>query len=337
MSLMKTFLRLLAGAAILAQLLLLYAWIGERPRLRVQRYRLALPGGAGRGLCILQLSDQHFAGDSWVRRRRLAELRRLLTPLRPDLIVLTGDFLHNNAGLDAVEDLLQMLPAAPLGRYAVLGNHDYCEYDWLGFVDDIVAAWQQAPTLAARFRDTAAALRDVGVLLGQILRNDRLRFHRVANDTTELQALLGRYDVRLLHNAACPLPGAAGLWVAGVDDPIEGAPDLAAALAPIPAGSPAILLTHNPDLAYEVPAGAVSLALAGHTHGGQVVMPGLGAIHTQGTRLSRTHPAGQFADLPGGAQMVVSRGMGESTPFRFRCQPEIVVIDLLPAAPSSTA
>lgn len=328
---MKTFLRLLAAVEVLAELVLLYAWGGERPRLRVQRYRLSLPEGTGAGLRILHLSDQHFAGNSWVRRRRLAAIRRLLAPLHPHLIVLTGDFLHNNAGLDAVAEMLQCLPEAPLGRYAVLGNHDYSEYSWSQFFGGAVRALREAPTLAAGLRAASRELRAIWHLLWQILSNDRLRFARVANDTTDLRALLARHNVRLMDNEACPLPGTSGLWLAGVDDLIEGTPDLAAALASIPADVPAILLTHNPDLAYDLPPKPVVLALAGHTHGGQVVLPGLGAVHTQGTRLSRTHPAGYFDDVPGGIQMIVSRGMGESTPFRFRCLPEIVVIDLLPA------
>lgn len=328
---MKTLLRLSAFAAVLAELILLYAWGGERPRMRVQRYRLSLPEGAGAGLRILHLSDQHFAGDSWVHRRRMAAVRRLLAPLHPDLIVLTGDFLHNDAGLDAVADMLQCLPAAPLGRYAVFGNHDYYEYSWRQFFGGTVRAVREAPTFGAGLKAAYREVRAIWKLLWQILHNDRLRFARVANDTTDLQALLARHDIRLLNNEACPLPGASGLWLAGVDDLVEGTPDLAAALAPIPPQAPAIFLTHNPDLAYDLPSGPVVLVLSGHTHGGQVVLPGLGALHTQGTRLPRTHAAGYFDDLPGVAHMIVSRGMGESLPFRFRCLPELVVIDLLPA------
>ena len=328
---MKTVLR--AGAAGLIALggaLLLYAWGGERPRMRVQRYGLTLPDGIGAGLRILHLSDQHFGGDDWVRRSRLQRMRAILADLKPDLILLTGDFLHNDAGLDAVEEMLLMLPPAPLGRYAVLGNHDYAEYSYRSFFQN---AWREisaANSLQLSLKTTMRELRQLLSLFWNIYRNDRLRFAAVPNNTEELRELLALYDVQMCDNRACTLPGHSELWLAGVDDLVEGKPDLELALAQVPDDATVMLLTHNPDLAYSPSAQRVTMALAGHTHGGQVVLPWLGAVHTQGTVLSRQHPAGYFDDLPGGGQMIVSRGMGESTPLRFRCLPEIVIIDLLP-------
>lgn len=334
---MKALRNTVAVLAVLSEAFLFYAWAGERPRLRLQHYRLALPGGAGAGLRLLHLADQHFAGDNWVRRRRLRHLRRLLPSLRPDLILFTGDFLHNDAGLDAVEEMLRLLPPARLGRYAVLGNHDYVEYSWSQFFGGAWQAVAAAPTLAQRLAAAGQSLAKIGRLAWQILRNERLRFARVPNNLRELRALLELYDVHVLENAAVSLPAPPALsarpehelWLAGIDDPSEGAPDLTQVLAAIPPTATAILLTHNPDLAYDIPPGRVALALAGHTHGGQVVLPLLGAVHTQGTRLPRHHAAGYFADLPGGTHMIVSRGMGESTPFRFHCPPEVVMIELV--------
>ncbi len=316
----------LAGAGALA-----YAWAGERPGMRLDGYEIALPGGVGAGLRLLHLADQHFGREDWVQRRRLQRLQRLLPGLRPDLILFTGDFLHNDAGLAAVESLLRLLPPARLGLYAVLGNHDYVEYSWgqfFGGVGQAVAA-ARGPR-----RKLAAAIAGLGAVAGlglRIARNQRLRFARTANNTGELRALLELYDVQLLHNAAVPVPGHPGLWLAGVDDPIEGAPDLAQAWADIPAAAQVLLLAHHPDLAYAAPPN-LALALSGHTHGGQVVLPWLGAVHTQGTRLPRRHASGWFDDLTGGGRMFVARGMGESTPFRFRCPPQVAVIDLLPVA-----
>lgn len=319
-------LRLPVLPAALAGGLLLYAVGGERPRLRLQRYRLALPAGAD--LRILHLADQHFGGDGPLRRRRLANLRRLLPDLRVDLIAFTGDFLHNDAGLDAVETMLRLLPPARLGRYAVLGNHDYAEYSWRYFFVDLVAREiAAAPTMTARLVAARNGIRRVLVLGRDILRNQPLQFARLPNNTRELRALLELYDVQVLDNTAVPIPGHPDLWVAGVDDPLEGAPDLARALAAVPPGNPIILLTHHPDLAFRLPDDRPVLALAGHTHGGQVILPWLGAIHTQGTRLPRRQAAGYF-ELSPRVRLIVSRGMGESTPFRFRCLPEVVLIEL---------
>ncbi len=80
---MKTLLRLGAGLMAVGGALLLYAWGGERPRMSVQCYGLTLPEGAGAGLRILHLSDQHFGGDSWVRRSRLKRIRKILLDPNP--------------------------------------------------------------------------------------------------------------------------------------------------------------------------------------------------------------------------------------------------------------
>lgn len=331
---MKRLLQFLAGLTALAAALLLYAYAGERPQMRLQRYRLRLPGGVGAGLRILHLSDQHFGGDDWVRRRRLRQTRRLLQGLKPDLILCTGDFLHNDAGLDAVETLLQMLPPAPLGCYAVFGNHDYVQYSWRDFALNALRQITGADSWTGWLRALARQAWQMLALLARIWRNDRLRFARVPNNITELRALLDLYDLTLLENEARRLPGESGLWLVGMDDPVEGSGDLEEALATLPAGAPALFVTHNPDPAFDLPPGRAALTLAGHTHGGQVVLPWLGAIHTQGTQLPRRQPAG-LIQRPGHAPLIVSRGMGESTPLRFRCPPEIVLIDLLPADPAS--
>lgn len=307
--------------------LLAYAWGGERPHLRLQYYRLTFPVSQGAGLQILHLSDQHLAGENWVQQKRLKRLHKLFSQLSPDIILFTGDFLHNGAGLAALEQLLQMLPSAPLGRYAVLGNHDYAEYSYRAFFGE---AWENIRAARApqqRFLTTRSEIQKLTQLAWQIWRNERLRFAAIPNPTAELRALLERYDVRVLHNSAVAVKDAS-LWLAGVDDWVEGQPDLDAALSIAPAEAEIWLLAHNPDQAYEVTDSRVTLVFAGHTHGGQVMLPGIGAVHTQGTRLGRRQPAGVFSDLPGGSTLVVSRGMGESTPLRFRCPPEVVLIDL---------
>jgi len=319
MKILKTLFGLgaLAGGGLLA-----YAWGVERPRMRLQSYRLHWPQGAG--LKILHLSDQHFGRENWVQKLRFSQLEAMLPFLNPDIILLTGDFLHDNTGLAAVEQLMQLLPPAPLGIYAVLGNHDYAFYSYGELFRNIARSVSEVATPKRKLAAFASEAGELGRLAWNIYRNERLRFAAVPNDVAELTRLLTIYGVTLLNNRAVPLPGHSLIWMAGVDDMVEGEPDLEQAMAGIPADAGVILLTHNPDLAYEPAAQRVDLAFAGHTHGGQVVLPRLGAIHTQGTRLSRKHAAGHFNDLPGGGQMIVSRGMGESTPLRLGAPPEIV-------------
>ena len=114
----------------------------------------------------------------------------------------------------------------------------------------------------------------------------------------------------------------------GLDDLTEGKPDLPAALADVPQGAPLILLAHNPDVWLDPGVERVDLVLSGHTHGGQVHLPGVGAAHTQGTHLSRRRPAGWFERGPS-TRMFVTRGLGESIPLRFGARPQVALIHIL--------
>lgn len=324
---MKTMKTLFGLGALMGSGLLAYAWGAERPLMRLKSYRLRWSLGAD--LNILHLSDQHLGPSNWIQRVRLAQLEAMLPLLDPDIILFGGDFLHNNEGLTAVERLLQMLPPARLGIYAVLGNHDYAVYSYGELFRNMARSVSEAASPQHKLSALVAEAGELGQLAWDIYRNQRLRFAAVPNDTDELIRLLTLYDVTLLHNRAVPLPDHPHIWLAGVDDLVEGEPDLVRAFAEIPDDAGVILLTHNPDLAYEPAAQRADLVFSGHTHGGQVVLPGLGAIHTQGTRLPRKHAAGYFDDLPGGGQMIVSRGMGESTPFRLGAPPEMVWVEVV--------
>ena len=320
-------LRTLTGLALTAGLGLgLYAWAGERPRMNLHTYRIWWPPAAG--LRILHLSDQHFGADHWVQRRRMKHTRSLLASLRPDVIFLTGDFLHDDQGLAATERMLQALPPAPLGVYAVLGNHDYALYSYGELFRNMAEQVKAAASPSHKLSTLRQEAGKLGRLAWNIYRNERLRFAVTPNNTAELRHLLQSYGVTLLDNQARPLRNWKQLWIAGVDDLVEGETNLSQALNAIPEDAHIILLTHHPDVAFSPAAQRAQLVFSGHTHGGQVVLPRLGAIHTQGSRLSRQQPAG-LIPLPNGGQMIVSRGMGESTPLRFRCPPEIVWAEII--------
>lgn len=121
------------------------------------------------------------------------------------------------------------------------------------------------------------------------------------------------------------------LLLAGIDDFNMGRPDLAAALAGRPSGVASLLLTHNPDALPELSAGQVSLALAGHTHGGQVRLPLIGAPITSSKYGQRF--AQGWVHNP--VLAYISRGLGVTAlPVRLNCPAELVVLDLLPAETS---
>jgi len=100
---MKTMKTLFGLGALMSGGLLAYAWGAERPLLRLRSYRLRWPPGAG--LKILHLSDQHLRPSNWIQQMRLAQLEAMLPLLAPDIILFTGDFLHDDEGLPAVERL----------------------------------------------------------------------------------------------------------------------------------------------------------------------------------------------------------------------------------------
>jgi predicted MPP superfamily phosphohydrolase len=119
------------------------------------------------------------------------------------------------------------------------------------------------------------------------------------------------------------------LYLAGVDDGWIGQPDLAAALAKLPGDVTTILLAHEPDLADQFSRdGRISLQLSGHTHGGQIRLPGIGAVILP--YLGRKYDLGLYQI--NGMWLYTNRGIGNVTePVRFNCSPEVTEITLVGA------
>ncbi|WP_245872862.1 metallophosphoesterase [Deinococcus planocerae] len=158
--------------------------------------------------------------------------------------------------------------------------------------------------------------------VGKVARRSRQTVQGV-REAFELD--LRRAGVRLLRNGGVRLRE--DLFLAGVDDLRRGRVDLGAALAHAPAHGAVLLLSHTPDLLPEVP-GRVGLTLCGHTHGGQVCLPGPWPVVTS-SRYGRRFASGL---VRGPAPGFVSRGLGVTTiPFRLNCLPEVVVFDFVPA------
>lgn len=176
----------------------------------------------------------------------------------------------------------------------------------------------------------------------------------IANELSRLQAplgvfaTLGNHDwwfdgprvrraleaagITVIENGAVPLKAPyETLWLVGIGDDMTGHADPARALAAVPAGARSIVMMHDPANATALTADTL-LAVAGHTHGGQVRLPFIGALITPG-RSPRSHAYGWIPDVA--APTWVSSGIGTSIlPIRFNCPPEIVVIHL--ARQSST-
>jgi uncharacterized protein len=278
-----------------------YAW-AEARAFTLRSFTLpALPPGSA-PIRVLHLSDIHLVPRQHRKRTWLASLARL----EPDLVVSTGD---NIAAEDAVPALLEA-HGALLDRPGVfvLGSNDY---------------WAPRPKNPARY----------------FLRNGgSRRIHGRRLPTAELvEGFRSAGWLDLTNRRGTLKIGSSLLEFVGVDDPhlhydryeqVAGSPDPAAGLT--------IGVTHAPyrRVLDAMAADGAGLLLAGHTHGGQLCVPGFGALVTncdlprrQAKGVSRW-PAGHGT----GPLLHVCAGLGTSpfTAVRFACRPEAALLTLVP-------
>jgi predicted MPP superfamily phosphohydrolase len=241
------------------------------------------------GFRIAQLSDFHCSRQ--VTPVYLAEAVDLALAEDPDLVVLTGDFIHRGYRyIDAVADALSRL-SAPHGVFAVLGNHDFSVRNALGF------------------------------------RRHR-HLHRAVSHA------LCKRGIRVLQNEAVSLSrGSTALHLIGVDDLWSRVCDLERAFAGLQAHTPRIVLAHNPRTVEFLEGRRCDLMLSGHTHGGQIHVPGLGRP-TLGRR-ARRFAQGMYR--LGDTQVYVNKGVGFGFRFRFGVRPEVAVLVLQPAGEAVTS
>ncbi len=145
------------------------------------------------------------------------------------------------------------------------------------------------------------------------------------HDVIEMTPALEDAGLRLLLNENTAIERAGEkLYIAGVDDPYcYGAADLEAARRGLPEGAPALLLCHSPALYREAAAAGFAMMLCGHTHGGQICLPGGFAIVNKG-RCPRRMVRGPWTH--GRMQGYTSPGAGAcGVPLRFFCPGEITL------------
>jgi predicted MPP superfamily phosphohydrolase len=203
----------------------------------------------------------------------VAEACLELQRAEPDLILLGGDFVTIRA--EYADRLVEPLSTlrAPLGVYAVYGNHDH----WAGL--------------------------------------------------SRVEHALERAGIARLNNHSLRLPSPfERTLIVGLDDHTSGHPNPDAATWD--AGLATVLLLHQPSGVLDAGDRPFDVALAGHTHGGQIVLPGgLAPVAPHGA-LSRRYRAGRYA-LPGGRTLLVSRGVGHSTlPLRIGAPSDVIICTL---------
>jgi predicted MPP superfamily phosphohydrolase len=135
--------------------------------------------------------------------------------------------------------------------------------------------------------------------------------------------------IRTLDNQATELTvNRQSFWLVGVGDARSHHDDWRLAFRNVPAGAPALVITHSPDAFPDLPPNAL-LTLAGHTHGGQVSFPFIGPLWASsryGTKYAYGHVHEFNRDL------WVTAGVGTTgLPVRFRVPPEVVILTVNPA------
>ncbi len=148
--------------------------------------------------------------------------------------------------------------------------------------------------------------------------------HDVGVSAPMVIAALSAAKIPVLENRYVAIEqGSSRLWLCGVKDPATSRPDLDLAIPAAPDG-PVILMAHEPDYADSVlvhpRAKSIDLMLSGHTHGGQIRLPVVGAVVLPPG--GKNYPEGLFH--LGNMQLYVNRGIGTvGLPFRLNCPPEI--------------
>ncbi len=175
---------------------------------------------------------------------------------------------------------------------------------------------------ARRADDLAAILARVKARLGTFV---ALGNHDFWSGEKRISKALAAVGIRVLRNECVALPGFDDCFVSGLESYWAGEPD-AGVLRSTPEGSRHILVVHEPDPFDEITDPRVRLQVSGHTHGGQVRLPLVGALRLP--RWGKRYDAGLFVD--GGRHLYVTRGLGSLRPHvRFFCRPEIVVFELV--------
>ena len=280
------------GVVALAGLICVaYGVFVERRWYRLATYRLPiLPAGSRAGPKILHLSDLHFVTSDGGKARFLASLPEA------DVTIVTGDVLGEPEAVAAVARALG--PAR--GRTAslvVLGSNDYFAPRPLSYLAYFRKRRRRRSGKPGGARDLVPRLRADGWT--------HLRNRRIAMEVAGVR-----------------------LEVVGLDDPHIERHDLRVAARSDP-GALGVAVVHSPDPAPELAALGYDLIVCGHTHGGQVRMPFLGALVTNSTIPKQL---GMGLSRFGRTLLHVSPGLGTSkfAPFRFLCRPEATLLELVP-------
>lgn len=249
-----------------------------------------------------------------------------------ETVAVVGDFQvgmwldNENTVQDAVEAIIAEDPAVAL----LLGDF---VYHAVGPQDDEI---DQVQTMLA-------PLTEAGIPTYAVLGNHDFSLASPADQKREdlaaaVTASLEGIGIPVLQNEALalePAGGASPLYIVGVGSHYAGNDEPAVALAEVPAEALRVVMMHNPDSFAEVPANSAALAVAGHTHGGQISLPYTPnwSLMTLVQNEDEVHADGWVEATYGAAgnRLYINRGIGMSLlPLRILAQPELTFFELQP-------
>lgn len=245
----------------------------------LERVSIPLPAGADglHGLRIGFITDTHVG--PFITADDLERAVNLLRMESPDLVLLGGDYISESPRFApaAVSVLAAILSEAPLGGYAVLGNHD------------------------------------------------------LSVSRTRIQEAMATVGIPLLRNQVAVVTyKGTELAIAGIDETLLGDPQPAETMNQVAPGTPALALWHEPEFAEHAAELGAFAQLSGHTHGGQIRLPGIGPVGLpiHGKRyVMGAHQVDQM-------RIYTSRGVGVyRPPARFNCPPEVTLVTLEAVVP----
>ena len=284
-------------------------------------------------LTFLHLSDFHLRKNS--KGKKLFKFVRNLSKLNVDFIFITGDLMENDKNIEYLISMLSPLKAK-YGKYAVFGVHDHYNKALVEFIRNMFKKKKRYK----RENDVtymAKRLKDIGI---EVLRNESRRIN------------IGSYDI-------------GDIEIIGLDDPIINKIDIVKAFSHIDhidslkllkksdyknayksifklkeekihkinnRGKLRIILMHTPDTnsIINLARKEVDIIFGGHTHGGQVRLPLVGAV-VSGCKIKTKFASGLFYFK--NFVLYVTRGLGEGrySQFRFYCQPEASLVKIYKA------
>lgn len=263
----------------------------EAHRYWIRTHRLAILPPDAKPLRILQVSDLHLR----LSGKRLAAFLSGLSGQTYDIVLATGDLLGEPEAVERCARLLGGLQGT-LGRYYVLGSSDYYAPQFKNYVH-YFRHTRPIPTRRNRTEEFVRLLEEQGY---EALTNRTIRVDLKGTPTQ----------------------------ITGLDDPSLGREDRSL-LRRSPDAAFALCVVHDPAPYDDAAQAGFDMVVSGHTHGGQIRLPFLGAVVTNST-VPRHLALG--ASWVGRTLLFVTPGLGTGkyAPYRFLCPPEASVLELVP-------